>query len=524
MTRVSVVIPAYNEASLLPDCLDSLAAQVYSGSIEVIVVDNASDDATAAVAAARGVTVVSEPVRGYSRALARGFEAASGEIVATTDADTVVPPDWIARIVSAYDEHPDVVAVGGEIVFCEPNASARLFTRGILPFLNRVDRMNPAGPHLWGANFSVRRSAFQASGGWSTDFNLQTDTELSERLRAFGRVVLLETLPVYTSCRRWNRSLVRSLFLYVTNFLSFQILRRPLWRSFPDIREGAAAAGSVPVGASDRAGTSPALGIVTVPLGRGLRRRGAAWAGALALFAGVVYESLSPWSSAFGTTHWHGAADRRVVALTFDDGPNGATTSKVLDTLRAERVHATFFLVGENVRRDPGTAARIAREGHVVGNHSDTHPMGFALLPTAEIRAEVDRAERSIAVATGEAPRYFRPPQGIRSPWLSDVLAADSLVDVTWDDAPGDWHPKTADSLVKETLARAHPGAIILLHDGLENAAGISRNPTVEALPRIIDDLRARGYAFVTVADLLRDEPALATPGAAGVRAATGSP
>lgn len=512
MKRVSVVIPAYNEAALLPGCLDSLAAQDYPGAVEVIVVDNASDDATAAVATARGVTVVSEPTRGYSRALATGFAAASGEIVATTDADTIVPPDWISRLVREYDAHPDVVAVGGEIVFCEPNASARLFTRWLLPVLNRVDRMNPAGPHLWGANFSVRRAAFETAGGWSTDFNLQTDTELSERLRAFGRVILLESLPVYTSCRRWNRSLVQSLFLYVTNFLSFQIRRRPLWRAFPDIREGAAAAAPTFEDAAGRA-VSLALGVVAPPVGRGARRRGAAWAGALALLLAVVYESLSPWSSAFGKTHWHGAADRRVVALTFDDGPNGAVTSKVLDTLKTERVHATFFLVGENVRREPALAARIAREGHVVGNHSDTHPMGFALLPAPTIRAELDRAERSIAAATGESPRFFRPPQGIRSPWLSSVLESDSLVDVTWDDAPGDWEPKTSTALVRDTLAHAHPGAIILLHDGLENASGIPRSPTVEALPAIIEGLKAKGYSFVTVAELLRDEPELAGVG-----------
>ncbi|MGE5176911.1 MAG: polysaccharide deacetylase family protein, partial [Hyphomicrobiales bacterium] len=229
------------------------------------------------------------------------------------------------------------------------------------------------------------------------------------------------------------------------------------------------------------------------------------------------YEALSPWSSAFGKTHWHGDASRRVVAITFDDGPNGDVTGRILDILKRERVHATFFLVGENVRRDPATAARIAREGHVVGNHSDTHPMGFGLLPADTIRRELGRAERSIAAATGEAPRYFRPPQGIRSPWLSQALAADSLVDVTWDDAPRDWNRRTPDELVRDTIAHAHPGAIILLHDGLENATGISRDPTVEALPGIIEGLRAKGYAFVTVADLLRDEPALAAaPGSGG--------
>ena len=170
MIRVSIVVPAYNEELLLPACLDSLAQQDYAGDIEVIVVDNASDDRTAEVATRRGVMVVSESLRGYSSALARGFKSATGEIVATTDADTVVPRNWISLLVREYESHPDVVAVGGEIVFRDANRAARVFTQGILPLLVRLDRSNPAGAHLWGANFSVRRAAFDAAGGWLEEF------------------------------------------------------------------------------------------------------------------------------------------------------------------------------------------------------------------------------------------------------------------------------------------------------------------------------------------------------------------
>src|SRR5438093_5641408 len=243
MTTVSIVVPARNEEELLPSCLRALTTQDYPGKLEIIVVDNGSTDRTAERARSFGVTVVSEPRHGYVIALARGFSIAAGEIVATTDADTVPPRDWISTLVRQYVESPDVVAVGGEIFFREPNWKGWLFTRCILPPLNRWDRGNPAGAHLWGANFSVRRDVFQRAGGWNMEFNLQCDTELSERLRRFGRVVLLESLSVSTSCRRWNRSLLWSVFLYASNFVSLRLTHKPLWPGFPEIRERPASAG-----------------------------------------------------------------------------------------------------------------------------------------------------------------------------------------------------------------------------------------------------------------------------------------
>lgn len=479
MNRFTVVIPAYNEERLLPACLDSLKAQDYPGEIEIIVVDNASTDGTASIARAKGVRVVEEPQRGYAAALARGFAVATGDIVATTDADTVVPRHWISRLAREYDERPDVVAVGGEIVFCDPTRSARLLTHGVLPLINRIDRGAPAGPHLWGANFSVRRSVFLEAGGWHPSFNLQCDTEISERLRQFGRVVLLEDLPVYTSCRRWNRSLLHSSLLYASNFICFQVLRRPLWRAFPDIREDAVAS---------------------------LRLR--AWPTFIGacLFAVVLlggYETFAPWSNAFGKTYWSGATRKRVVALTFDDGPNEPSTSKVLSILREEGVKATFFLVGEDVRRYPESARSIVREGHAVGNHSDTHRFAFALEAAWDQCKDLDRAEATIHQATGVFPRLFRPPQGIRSPWLMTLLKQDSLVMVTWDDAPGDWTHLGARQLADRAVAHAHPGAIILLHDGLDNEHGVNRTATISALPEIIHRLKREGYTFVTLPDLL---------------------
>ncbi len=485
MRTISVVVPAFNEEQLLPTCLESLLAQDSEGEIEILVVDNASTDDTAGVARRYGARVIEEPRRGYCNALMRGFAAARGEIIACTDADTVVPPDWIRRLAQEYDRGQDVVAVGGDIEFEHPSWKSRLLTPFLIPWINRIDRGNPAGPHLWGANLSVRRDAFLGVGGWNPRFSLQADSELSERLRTAGRVVVIESLRVRTSSRRWNRSLLLNTFLYASNWAWFHLFRVPLYREFPVVRNGAKAHGRAPARSPRR----------WVAVGT--------WAAILSLVAAVGYGTFGPRSSLFGATYWTAHTDDKVVALTFDDGPNEPYTGRVLDILRREGVHATFFLIGTNVRRYPATVERTVREGHAVGNHSDSHPLRFALKSTPQIEQEIDSAEASIHAAGGVYPSLFRPPQGLRSPWLLSVVGADSLVAVTWDDAPTDWDPWPAAVLVRRTLAQAHPGAIILLHDGMNLTRHADQSETVKALPTIIDSLRARGYRFLTVPQLL---------------------
>ena len=491
MRKFSVVVPAFNEQLLLPACLESLLAQEYEGEIEILVVDNASTDETASVARRYGARVVEEPQRGYCNALMRGFGAARGDVIACTDADSVVPPDWIARIAGEYDRSPDIVAVGGDIEFQCPNWKSRVLTHFLIPWINRIDRGNPAGPHLWGANLSVRRDAFLAVGGWNPKFSLQADSELSERLRKAGRVVVIESLRVRTSSRRWNRSLLFNIFLFASNWVWFHVFSRPLYREFPAIRNGEKKRDPVAV---------PRFG------GR------VAWMCALILFLGAAagWGAFQPRSSLFGQTYWTGRTQDKVVALTFDDGPNEPYTGRVLDILRREHVTATFFLIGSNVRRSPESVERTVREGHVVGNHSDSHPLRFALQSTPEIEKEIDAAEQTIHAAGGRYPALFRPPQGLRSPWLLSVVGSDSLVAVNWDDAPEDWDPWPAAVLVKRTIEQAHPGAIILLHDGMNLTHFADQGETVKALPAIIDSLRARGYRFVTVPELLGVRASLA--------------
>jgi len=482
--RISIVVPAHNEEPLLPFCLGALLEQDYPGPLEIIVVDNASSDRTAEVARRHGVIVVHEPRRDYCLALIRGYAEASGEIVALTDADTVVPRDWVTRLVREYRRDPSIVAVGGEVTFDRPNLRGSLIARVLVPVFNWLDRLNPAGPHLWGSNMSVRRDAFLAVGGWNPDYSLQVDSELSERLRAAGRVVMIPSLRVRTSSRRWNRAFFSNLCLFVTNFVWMKLFQRPLRRDFPVVRERA------PVGAGS------AL--------RARRPARTAFAAAGALVLVLVGESaFSPRSSVFGRTYWHVPTHEKVVALTFDDGPNEPYTSQVLEVLKQQNVRATFFLIGENVRTFPAAAVRIVREGHVIGNHTEHHPIPFALESTEKLQAEVASAQETIRSITGCIPRFFRPPQGLRSPWLMSLLESDSLITVTWDDAPGDWDPMPSATIAERTVRDAEPGSIILLHDGMNLTHGADQSATVRALPTIIRELRSRGYRFVTVPELL---------------------
>lgn len=492
--KISVVVPAHNEETLLPRCLDALLAQDYAGPIQIVVVENGSTDGTSRVACRQGVAVVHEKERDYCRALIRGFAESKGDIVAVTDADTVVPHDWVSRLVREYELASDIVAVGGNVVFDRPNWKGWVLAKLLVPIFNWLDRHDPRGPHLWGSNLSVRRDAFEAIGGWNPAFSLEVDSELSERLRGIGRVVVLGTLKVRTSSRRWNQALLRNLFIYVSNFLWMKALGRPLWRDFPVVRESKAS----------------------------LRRH------RLQLAAGVVAAALlltwfgegafGPRGSMFGKTYWHADTQKKIVALTFDDGPNEPYTSRVLDILKREDVKATFFLVGENIRRYPTTASRIAREGHAVGNHSDRHTIPFALQSVPEVQAQVSMAEETIWAATGQFTRLFRPPQGLRSPWMMHVLQRDSLITVTWDDAPGDWDPLPTATLIERTVLNAHPGSIILLHDGMNLTHGADQSATVRGLGSIIHQLRARGFRFVTVPELLRCPATLSTwpPGGKG--------
>lgn len=209
--------------------------------------------------------------------------------------------------------------------------------------------------------------------------------------------------------------------------------------------------------------------------------------------------------------------EKKMVALTFDDGPNGTATRKILDVLKDRRVRATFFLVGMNVQRDPLTAKRIADEGHLVGNHAFSHAR-FDLSSPLQIERDIRDGAEAIEQATGVRPRWFRPPFGINGTGMTEICRSYGTVVAGWSLDANDWNPHPVEDLAAAIVDSVVPGDIILLHDGAATGVDIERPATVSAVPVIISALEKAGFAFVTVDELLLNAGSPAAEFANGVR------
>jgi peptidoglycan/xylan/chitin deacetylase (PgdA/CDA1 family) len=464
---VSIVVPAYNEEELIAECIFSLKRQDYDGEFEIIVVDNACTDRTSRIAENMGVTVVHERRQGYVHALRAGFSAATGDIIACTDADTMAPPSWLSKILANLSK-PGIVACSGVFTFHDGPP--------LLRFIGKV--CGCMNYHLAGANMAVWRSVYLRSGGFNPRVNMGADVELGQRIQRLGKLHIDRKLVVKTSGRRFQFAFFQTLWLYYLNDLSLYLFKRPAFYNFPNIRRAQYA-----FAASRFSFTRYAV---------------AACAVACFLF---VTENTE--NKLFGSVLAHGQQDKPLVALTFDDGPS-TFTRQILDTLSKYDVKATFFLVGLNVERHPDIAKRIVAEGHTVGNHTYSHPFWGPVEMPDKIRTELDKAASAIRKACGVDPEYFRPPHGWRSPWMMSLARQEHYTVVTWTVSPDDWQRVSAKTIEQRVLSKTGGGSIILLHDGMETRPNPQRQCTVQALPNIIRDLKDRGYSFVTIPELIR--------------------
>ncbi len=229
---------------------------------------------------------------------------------------------------------------------------------------------------------------------------------------------------------------------------------------------------------------------------------GAAAAGTLA------WGAYDPTSPLFGPAIGRGSKRERVLYLTFDDGPQPRTTSRILETLDREHVPAAFFLVGAAVRLHPEMARRVAAAGHEIGNHTRNHRKLHRLGPAA-VRAELGGGHKDIVEITGEIPRAFRAPHGYRNPFVTRVANKLRYRTVGWTFGVWDSDRPPAEEIRRRVRVKLKPGAIILLHDGdgYDLAATTERGDrsnTAAALPGILADARAAGYEFRSLGDLLR--------------------
>ncbi|MBD2636418.1 polysaccharide deacetylase family protein [Limnothrix sp. FACHB-881] len=191
------------------------------------------------------------------------------------------------------------------------------------------------------------------------------------------------------------------------------------------------------------------------------------------------------------------ASGEKVVALTFDDGPAPRYTDQVLDILKQEDVKATFFVIGRMFQAFPTIGQRVAREGHVLANHTWSH--GYHRHAPAAAAREIDQTAAIIQAKTGQVARLYRPPGGVLNNGMDTYAQGRGYATILWGTDTGDWRRPSAATIVDRVMRTMHPGDIVLMHDG-----GGDRHNTVAALPIIIRQLKAQGYRFVTMPELLQ--------------------
>lgn len=244
----------------------------------------------------------------------------------------------------------------------------------------------------------------------------------------------------------------------------------------------------------------------------------------LALIAFVAFAAYevaeSPGSQIFGKTLVSGPRDERVVALTYDDGPNPPYTDAIIDVLREEQVHATFFVVGQAVQAYPGVVRREAHDGNAIGNHTWAHDH-LVLDDSATLRETLEKTDRAIFAATGSHPRIMRPPYGGRDWLVLGEVRKLGYTPVMWSvPLAKDWEYPPAEVIAQRVLRYVTDGSIIVLHDGNRGIICkrnhvsphvCDRSADVEATRLIVQTLKRKGYRFVTIPELLERGSAEAT-------------
>jgi peptidoglycan-N-acetylglucosamine deacetylase len=217
------------------------------------------------------------------------------------------------------------------------------------------------------------------------------------------------------------------------------------------------------------------------------------------------YQSMAPTGQWYGRTFARGERGSKQIALTYDDGPNDPHTLKLLEVLARNEVHATFFMIGKYVRQRPDIAQAVASTGHVIGNHTFSHPL-LIFRSEEETRAELSDCRAALGDAVGEHSKLFRPPFGGRRPATLRIARELGMTVVMWNVTGYDWNAPPA-AVIEEKVARrvhAEGGDVVLLHDGFHKAMGADRAQTVIATDNLIRRYKDEGFRFVTVTEMMK--------------------
>lgn len=216
----------------------------------------------------------------------------------------------------------------------------------------------------------------------------------------------------------------------------------------------------------------------------------------------IVAAGLWPRSQWLGT-NWvalpAAAKARNEIALTIDDGPDPDVTPRVLDILERYGARATFFCIGSRAARHPDLCREIVRRGHCVENHSQRHSHDFSLLGPWRVMTELRASQQTLASITGERPRFFRAPAGLRNLFLNPALDRLGLTLASWSVRGFDTRVNDAARVQNALIAGLQPGAILLLHDGNAARTGRGVPVVIDVLPRVLEAAAARGLRLVTL-------------------------
>jgi len=220
----------------------------------------------------------------------------------------------------------------------------------------------------------------------------------------------------------------------------------------------------------------------------------------LATVAG--YNTMSPTSQLYGRTFIGLPRGSRMLALTYDDGPNDPYTWRVLELLERHGVKATFFLIGQFVRQKPEIARAIVAAGHAIGSHTWDHP-NLIFCSASEVRRQLEQSHKAIMDATGIDTKLFRPPFGGRRPATLRTVRRLGFQPILWNVTCYDWKAKSAEKIVAHAHRQIRGGDVILLHDGGYRRMGADRSRTVAASEQILARYLGEGYEFVPIPKML---------------------
>jgi peptidoglycan-N-acetylglucosamine deacetylase len=214
------------------------------------------------------------------------------------------------------------------------------------------------------------------------------------------------------------------------------------------------------------------------------------------------YQSMAPTGQWYGRSFTGLGRGSKQLALTYDDGPNDPYTLRLLEVLAKHNVRATFFLIGRYVRQRSDIARELMKAGHVIGNHTFTHPL-LIFKAARGIEAEMADCTRALSDAVGEHSNLFRPPFGGRRPAVMRITRRLGLEPVMWNVTGYDWNAPSAEHIERKVSGRVCGGDVILLHDGSHRTFGADRAYTMTATDRLISRYKQEGYEFVTIPEML---------------------